>query len=203
LGAIQEITGYTYSEFYHVDLKQWTELIHWEDRERVKKSLEKSIATLGKFNEEYRFKTRSGTYIFIEDNGIVLSDENGKAVRMLGTLKDITDRKIAELSIIQKNREIETQNEEYQQLNEELRQTNEYLVQSKIKAEESDRLKTAFLANISHEIRTPMNGILGFAELLKLPGLSEKKNEEFIKLIEQSGQRMLNIINDLVDISKI
>jgi PAS domain S-box-containing protein len=77
------------------------------------------------------------------------------------------------------------------------------LVISKEKAEESDRLKTAFLANISHEIRTPMNGILGFSELLKDPHLSGEEQAEYIDLIHQSGQRMLALINDLVDISRI
>jgi len=77
------------------------------------------------------------------------------------------------------------------------------LIKAKEKAEESDRLKSAFLANISHEIRTPMNGIMGFAELLKEPDLSPENQQEFIEVIEQSGQRMLNIINDLIDISKI
>ena len=71
------------------------------------------------------------------------------------------------------------------------------------KAEESDRLKSAFLANMSHEIRTPMNGILGFAELLKRPGLNSDNQKKYIDIIEKSGRRMLNIINDIVDISKI
>ena len=74
---------------------------------------------------------------------------------------------------------------------------------AKEQAEESDRLKSAFLANMSHEIRTPMNGILGFAELLKEPGLTGQKQQEYIRIIEKSGARMLNIINDIVDISKI
>ena len=69
-------------------------------------------------------------------------------------------------------------------------------------AEESDRLKSAFLANISHEIRTPMNGILGFSELLKEPHLTENEQAEFIGLIQQSGNRMLNLINELIDISR-
>ena len=77
------------------------------------------------------------------------------------------------------------------------------LVIAKEKAEESDRLKSAFLANMSHEIRTPMNGILGFSELLKEPALSGEKQQEYIRIIEKSGARMLNIINDIVDISKI
>ena len=74
---------------------------------------------------------------------------------------------------------------------------------AKEKAEESDRLKSAFLANMSHEIRTPMNGILGFAELLKNPELNDNKQQEFISIIQKSGARMLSIINDIIDISKI
>ncbi len=77
------------------------------------------------------------------------------------------------------------------------------LVKAKERAEQSDRLKSAFLANMSHEIRTPMNGILGFSELLKEPNLTGDQQRIYIDLIEKSGHRMLNIINDIVDISKI
>jgi signal transduction histidine kinase/ActR/RegA family two-component response regulator len=77
------------------------------------------------------------------------------------------------------------------------------LIKAKEQAEESDRLKSAFLANMSHEIRTPMNGILGFAELLKEPNLSGEEQQDFIKIIGISGARMLNTINNIVDISRI
>ena len=77
------------------------------------------------------------------------------------------------------------------------------LIEAKDKAEESDRLKSAFLANMSHEIRTPMNGIIGFASLLKLPDLNREQMQKYVEIIEKSGVRMLNIINDLMDISKI
>jgi PAS domain S-box-containing protein len=83
------------------------------------------------------------------------------------------------------------------------KRAEEELIRAKEKAEESDRLKSAFLANMSHEIRTPMNGILGFADLLKEPGLSGDEQQHYITIIEKSGQRMLNIINDIIDISKI
>jgi signal transduction histidine kinase/CheY-like chemotaxis protein len=76
-------------------------------------------------------------------------------------------------------------------------------LKAKEKAEESDRLKSAFLANMSHEIRTPMNGILGFTELLKEPKLSGEVQQEYIDIIEKSGARMLNIINDIISISKV
>ncbi len=77
------------------------------------------------------------------------------------------------------------------------------LVEAKDRAEESDRLKSAFLANMSHEIRTPMNGILGFAGLLKEPELTGAEQQKYIRIIEKSGARMLNIINDIVTIAKI
>jgi signal transduction histidine kinase/CheY-like chemotaxis protein len=79
----------------------------------------------------------------------------------------------------------------------------EQLIVAKEKAEESDRLKSAFLANMSHEIRTPMNGIMGFAQLLKDPKLNPDNQGFYIQMIEKSGTRMLNIINDIIDISKI
>jgi len=94
---------------------------------------------------------------------------------LLATFFDVTDRKLVE----------------------------QELIKAKEQAEESDRLKLAFLANMSHEIRTPMNGILGFAELLKEPGITGEDQQEYIRIIERSGIRMLNIINDIVDISKI
>ncbi len=77
------------------------------------------------------------------------------------------------------------------------------LVEAKERAEESDKLKSAFLANMSHEIRTPMNGILGFASLIKENDPPKDKLKQYIEIIENSGKRMLNIINDLIDISKI
>jgi signal transduction histidine kinase/ActR/RegA family two-component response regulator/Tfp pilus assembly protein PilF len=83
------------------------------------------------------------------------------------------------------------------------KQNERELILAKEKAEESDRLKSAFLANLSHEIRTPMNGIMGFAELLKTPDLFKEQQHKYIDLIETSGKRMLNIINDIVSISKI
>ena len=84
-----------------------------------------------------------------------------------------------------------------------LKQTETELKEAKKKAEESDRLKSAFMANMSHEIRTPMNGILGFADLLKTPELSGESQTMYINAINSSGKRMLDIINDLIDISKI
>ena len=143
-------------------------------------------------------------YVYL--TGIVT--ENGEQCLVIAV--DITYRKRAEINLKEKNNYIEKQNEEYFKINKELafqceeneKRTNELTI-AKGKAEESDRLKSAFLANISHEIRTPMNGILGFTDLLKEPNLSQEKQIEFISIIEKSGTRLLNIINDVLTISKV
>ncbi len=83
------------------------------------------------------------------------------------------------------------------------KQVENELIIAKEKAEENDRLKSAFLANMSHEIRTPMNGILGFTELLKDLDLTGQEQRSYINIIEKSGMRMLNIINDIISISRI
>ena len=124
---------------------------------------------------EIRFKTKNGEIKVASVNASLIFDADGKPNHIDGSLRDISERKKAE----------------------------QELIKAKEKAEESDRLKSAFLANMSHEIRTPMNGILGFAELLKEPQLTGEKQQNYIRIIEKSGKRMLNIINDLVSISKI
>ena len=124
---------------------------------------------------EFRLKHKDGHYVPILTKGYITYDNEGKAVRVTGTNVDLTERKKAEQD----------------------------LIAAKEKAEESDRLKSAFLANMSHEIRTPMNGIMGFADLLKEPNLTGEQQQKFISIIQKSGERMLRIINDIIDISKI
>lgn len=79
----------------------------------------------------------------------------------------------------------------------------EHLVKAREKAEESDRLKSAFLANVSHEIRTPMNGILGFLDLLSDANLLEATKQQYIGIVQKSGERLLATINDIIEISRL
>jgi signal transduction histidine kinase len=85
----------------------------------------------------------------------------------------------------------------------ELEETNNQLFIAKEKAEESDRLKSAFLSNMSHEIRTPMNAILGFSYLLKDTEIDSKTKIEYLEIIQNKGNLLLNIIDDIIDISKV
>ncbi len=81
--------------------------------------------------------------------------------------------------------------------------TKEELLKAKEHAEESDKLKSAFLANMSHEIRTPMNAILGFSSLLQDKDLTDEEKDQFISIINSSGYALLEIINDIIEMSKI
>ena len=145
-------------------------------------------------------------------------------VGLVWSFRDITER-VQMLNVIldrdkelaSSNEALKALNEEYMALNEEYLSTNEDLLSNqnelqkinnelkgaKGKAEEADHLKSAFLSNMSHEIRTPMNAIIGFSGLLDLPDLTETERKSFILIIKQRGNDLLNIINDILDISKI
>ena len=99
--------------------------------------------------------------------------------------------------------DIQIKNKELKQYNAELKSTVEQLKIAKEKAEESDRLKQSFLQNISHEIRTPMNGILGFADLLKSDNISKETRMSYLEIINKSGEQLMQIIEDVLDIAKI
>ncbi len=105
--------------------------------------------------------------------------------------------------VVKKQRQIEEQLEKYSKLNKGYRTQNKELKLAKEKAEESDRLKSAFLANLSHEIRTPMNAIMGFAGLLDNNELSEENRKKYVEIIKNSGKYLLSIINDILEISQI
>jgi len=172
-----EIIGFTLEELMPIDINTWVKSIHPDDLKIANEILDLHIKhELEYYDTEFRQLHKNGNWVWVHARGKVVEwTMEGKPLIISGTHLDITERKLAE----------------------------QELIAAKEHAEESDRLKSAFLANMSHEIRTPMNGILGFAELLKEPELSGEQQQEYIRVIEKSGARMLNIINDIVDISKI
>ncbi|MBS3769284.1 MAG: PAS domain S-box protein [Bacteroidales bacterium] len=192
-GCLQ-LTGYQPEEIMKGEPLDYGEVIHPEDRKFVWDAVQDSIAKNSHFQLEYRIITKDGQLKWVWERGIVV-DRNSSDV-LEGFIMDVTQRKEAEMKIEEKNEALKNSLEQIKKINNELEQAKE-------KAEESDRLKSAFLANMSHEIRTPMNGIMGFAHLLKKAPPSAEKRQEYIEVIEQSGTRMLNIINDLIDISRI
>jgi len=115
---------------------------------------------------------------------------------ILAAVRDISEKKDAEFAV-------KKQNKKLQEYNNDILEINSQLEREKQKAQESDRLKSAFLANISHEIRTPLNGVVGFANLLNSDDLDVDTRENYVGIINQSSEQLLSIITDIVDIAKI
>ena len=98
-GAILQVTGFTPEEFAQINLQEWKKLIHPDDYVIATKELEHAILTKMPYHVIYRFKRKDGTYIYVEDNGDFLLDAHGKPYRMVGAMKDITERKQAEAKL--------------------------------------------------------------------------------------------------------
>jgi len=171
------ITGYDPEEFIS-NPTRLQQIIHPDDSEAFLKHNKQIFLNENKnkvYDLEIRVISKSGNLVWISHISRPIFDENAMFLGRRICNRDITEKKnmVADL------------------------------IKAKEQAEESDRLKTSFLANMSHEIRTPMNGILGFAQLLKEPNLTGDQQQEFITIIQKSGARMLNIINDIISISKV
>ncbi len=120
---------------------------------------------------------------------IPVRDKHGRIYRIIGIARNITKEKILLKQLVVQNQR--------------LRLLNKDLTTAKEKAEESDRLKTAFLHNISHEIRTPLNAIIGFSSLLSNPGLSDEKRKEYFDIIKVSNNQLLSIITGIISLSSL
>jgi PAS domain S-box-containing protein len=169
------VTGYGSKDFLVKFDSMYNEIIVPEYQQYVYDTANEAIQRDDFFDVEYPIIHKSGETRWVHERGKGVCDSQGTLLFIEGYVEDIS------LS----------------------REARHALIVAKEKAEESDRLKTAFLANMSHEIRTPMNGILGFLELLKEPDLSDENKNEFLDLMNLSGKRLLNTINDIIEISKI
>lgn len=189
------ITGY---EIEEVLGENWFDLfVPGDSREKIFQQFFEGIETKKlPMTNENMILTKDGKQLFISWHNIILQSDADEITGTASIGVNITEIKKHERMLEEKNAEIEAQNEEYRKINQELNIARE-------RAEESDHLKSAFLANMSHEIRTPMNSILGFSDLLKESKPTNDKQNQYIAVIENSGKRMLNIINDIMSISKI
>jgi PAS domain S-box-containing protein len=152
----------------------WSEAIHPDDRSRVVASVQALVRSREDFwSGEYRFHSADGSYADVFDRGYIVRDHDGRAVRMIGSIMDVTKLK----------RELE-------------------LTRAHDAALESARLKSQFLANMSHEIRTPMNSIIGMTDILLHTRLTAEQRE-FMEIVRVSGESLLTVINDILDFSKI
>jgi PAS domain S-box-containing protein len=111
-GAIFRVTGYLFEEFQSVNISKWTDMIHPEDLQDAIDLLEQARIDVRNYRVEYRFRQKDGKYTYVEDEGLFFPDEGGRAVRMLGTMKDISDRKESERLLQRAHTELQRLNTE-------------------------------------------------------------------------------------------
>ncbi len=189
--SIERYSGYKPEELIGMSIED----VYFDPSDRSK--LLQIISTKGEV-EDYilRLKTKDSREVMVSANVHMFLGADGTPIGVEGSLRDVSERVIAEEKIKVSEQLLREQNKVYASLNEELNSAKE-------KAEESDRLKSSFLANMSHEIRTPMNGILGFSTFLADPLLPTDVREAYVKIINTSCEQLLHIVNDIIDISKI
>ena len=152
----------------------WLSGVHPEDREKGDQEIKDALEGKKEFNTEFRVIWKDQTVRNIRAFGKIQRDAEGKPLRMIGVNWDITKEKQQEAELKRAQQE----------------------------ATSASQAKSEFLANMSHEIRTPMNGVIGMTELLKETPLNEEQNQ-LLKILSRSADGLLNIINDILDISKI
>ena len=185
--------GYTHDEIKNTT-QQWSDFIYPDDRERAWDSIYAVIDGRSNFHRlEYRMLHKNGSIRWVFDQASVMQrDANGKPLRMCGTHTDVTALK-------QNAIELEQHRHHLMELVE--AQTQDLRIAKEV-AETANVAKSAFLANMSHEIRTPLNAITGMAHILHRSGLTLQQSDKLDK-IEAAGNHLLEIINAVLDLSKI
>jgi PAS domain S-box-containing protein len=149
-------------------------IIHPEDQDYQAQRVQALVNT-GFFESELRIKHKEGHYINLSTRSVTVRDDKGEVLGSLTISRDITK----------------------------LKQTHEDLIKANIESEASSRLKSSFLANISHEIRTPLNSVVGFANLLLANNLTQEVKEDYIEHINYNSEKLLQIIGDIIDLSRL
>lgn len=155
--------------------ESWKDLVMPQDWVYLDAEFQNAIDYHRPIRSEFRIKHPVQGIKYIRIFANVIDDKNGSPVRLIGVNWDMTDRKILE----------------------------QKLHKAKHKAETNDKLKSTFLANVSHEIRTPIHGIIGFAQILKDQNVSEPERLQYLDIIVSSGNKLMNVISNIIDISML
>jgi len=174
--AIKKVLGVEPDALIGQDMVQF---IHRDDRQHVREAMEKLSASSDSARLAFRLQHLDGHFIWFESTlHAVCDDLTGDMVEVIAVTRDITERKSHE----------------------------QKLLQARERAEAANRAKSSFLANMSHELRTPLNAVIGFSEILKREmygPLGDANYSDYACLIHDSGSHLLDLINDILDMSKI
>ncbi|RKZ61451.1 MAG: hypothetical protein DRR08_08715 [Candidatus Parabeggiatoa sp. nov. 2] len=178
----KQILGFANHELGN-NAEEFMKQIHPEDLPQVMTDLtaylEKKIPS---YELVYRLQHKEGHSVWALSRAVAIWNSQEKPVRLVGTIVDITAQKQAEAKLHQAIAAAE---------------------ETRIEAENANRAKSTFLANMSHELRTPLNGILGYAQILSRDKSLNAKQQEGIDIIQRSGEYLLTLITDILDLSKI
>ena len=150
------------------------DLVHPDDRDYLNER-QKVLMDKGFFECELRIRHKEGYYLNLSERSVIVRNDEGEILGALIISRDITR----------------------------LKQVHEQLVKANTEAEASNRLKSSFLANISHEIRTPLNSVVGFANLLLSENLTKDVRKEYIEHINYNSEKLIQIIGDIIDLSRL
>jgi PAS domain S-box-containing protein len=195
---VERVSGFPSKRF--VDEEQfWASRIHPDDYECVLMEFG-TIFEKGSITIEHRWQCADGSYHWFLHQAVLVDDGEGKPKEIIGTWLDITDRKQAEQEVHTLNLQLE---ERVNERTAQLKAANEELLTAMEEADRANRAKSEFLSRMSHELRTPMNAILGFAQLLEMyPSITPERREN-VKHILEAGRHLLNLINEVLDITRI
>ena len=175
-GDIDTILGCKNGEISR-DINSWLNLIHKDDINQLENAVEVHRTTIQPIEYIYRIKKSDGSWRYWDDRALPLLNEMGLPYKWIGVCTDITDKK----------------------------HTEKELVDAKEKAESANKAKSQFLANMSHELRTPINAMLGFSKILQVQhiGPLNTKQYEYLEYIIESSNRLLALIDDILDLSRV
>jgi PAS domain S-box-containing protein len=166
----------------HMTREQMRQHLHPEDRERSRQVLARAVAERTAYDIEYRVTKPDGTTSWVAARGLAQYDAAGRVTGMIGVAVDITPRKLIEQ---ERDRLLESERA------------------ARGEAEHASRMKDEFLATLSHELRTPLNAILGYAQLLRSGVMGPSELDEAVEVIERNARAQTQIIEDLLDMSRI
>ncbi len=176
---------------------EWLKLVHPDDRRHYQTTLVRHLKGVDEhFECEYRVSDRQGQWRWVLARGLAVRDSNGVATRMVGSIGDVTERHSYQRALKEAN----------EQLEQRVAERTAELELARSQAEEASRCKSEFLANMSHELRTPLNAIIGFSDVMRsevFGPIGIARYGEYVTSIWDSGNHLLSIINDILDLAKV